>query len=85
MVVNCGKRLGLHDIGVEPAVEMVDLVLQNPRIPSRRFDYPLFPMLVEAGHSNEARPRYHCHQSRDAETAFIEGHIRRCEQIYFAD
>ena len=36
VIVNRGKRLGLHDIHVEPAVEMIDLVLQNPRIPAGR-------------------------------------------------
>jgi hypothetical protein len=82
VIVYRGKRLGLHDIGVETAVEMIDLVLQNPRIPAGRFDYPLLPMFVEEGHSNGARPRYHCHQSRDAETAFIEENIGGCEQIY---
>lgn len=70
MIVNRGKRLGLHDIGVEPAVEMIDLVLQNPRLPAGRFDHSLLSVFVEACHSNGARPRYLCHQSRDAETGF---------------
>jgi len=82
VVINRGKRFGLHDIGVEPAVKMIDLVLQNPRIPADRFDYPLLPVLVKARHSNGARHRYHCHQPRDAKTAFIEENIRRCEQLY---
>ena len=82
VIVNRGECCGLHDIGVEPAVEMIHLVLQNPRIPAGRFDRPWLSAFVEACHSNGARPRYHCHQSRDAETALIEGNIRRCKQIY---
>ena len=82
VIVNRGEGFGLHDIGIEPAVEMIHLVLQNPRIPASRFDHPWLSAFVEACHSNGARPRYHCHQSRDAETALIEGNIRRCEQIY---
>jgi hypothetical protein len=82
MIVNRRECFGLHDIGVEPAVEMIQLVLQNPRIPAGRFDHPRLSAFVEACHSNGARPRYHCHQSRDAETALIEGNIRRCKQIY---
>jgi hypothetical protein len=82
VVVNRGKRLGLHHIGVKLPMEMIDLVLQDPRIPTGRFDDSLLPVLVEAGHSNRGRSRYHGHQSRDAETAFIEGNIGSCEQIY---
>ena len=82
VIVDRGECFGLHDIGVEPAAEMIDLVLQNPRIPAGRFDHPRLSVFVEACHSNGARPCYHCHQSRDAETALVEGNIRRCEQIY---
>ena len=54
VIFNRGKRLGLHDIHVEPAVEMIDLVLQNPRIPAGRFNHPRLSAFVEACHSNGA-------------------------------
>jgi hypothetical protein len=61
---------------------MVDLVLQNPRIPAYGVNHALISMLIQAGHPNRARPPYHRHQARDTETAFMERNVRRCEQLY---
>ena len=61
---------------------MVGLVLQNPCIPARGVNHALISMLIQAGHPNRARPPYHRHQARDTETAFMEGNVRRCEQLY---
>ena len=72
MVINRCKRLGPHYIGVKAAARLIDLVLQNMHIPADGLGCPLLSVLVEAGQPNGARPRYDCHQLRDAETAFME-------------
>jgi hypothetical protein len=82
MVLNRGERLGLHDVGIKSAVEMVDLVLQNPRIPACGVDHTLISMLIQAGHPNRGRSLHHRHQARNTETAFMERNVRRCEQLY---
>src|SRR5471032_2356782 len=60
---------------------MVDLMLQNSRVPTLCLDHLRFALFVETCHSNGERTPHRSHQSRDAETTLEEGDIRRREQF----
>src|SRR5271170_5701059 len=52
MVFDRSQCLGLHDVGIETSLKVVNLVLENPRIPACGVDDTLLSMFIHAGHAN---------------------------------
>lgn len=51
---------------------MIDLVLQNSRVPALCVDEPGVPNFIEALNGHRIRTRDYCHEPRKAETSFKE-------------
>ena len=59
-----------HPVDVEAAVEMIDFVLKNSRVPTGGFDSNRFGALIKTIHRDCAGAAHQRHESSDAETAF---------------
>lgn len=73
-VLHRGKRSAVHPINVERAVEVIDFVLENPRVPSGGIDGAWLPALIEILHADGARPLDDGGKTCQAEAALKELH-----------
>ena len=62
----------MHAIDIDRAVEMIDFVLENARVPARSVDGAGLRVFVEAFHTNAAKTGDQGGVSVDAEAAFEE-------------
>ena len=77
MEIEATEGAAEHPVDVERTLQVVDLVLQDARIPSRRLnDLPL-SLFVQTLHAHVVRSRNDGRESRQAETAFEKLHLRR--------
>ena len=56
---------------------MIDLMLQDARVPTGRFDDIRFSVLIEAFHAHASSARNDRRKSRQAQAAFVEFHLLR--------
>ncbi len=81
VVLERGEGGALHGVDVEAAVQMVDFMLKDARVPSLGFDDSRCAVLVEVGDADRAGTRHGGHESRDAEAAFVGDHLGGREQL----
>src|SRR5579863_941254 len=76
--VTSGRKCpGPHPVDVERPAEMVDLVLEDPRVPATCVDGDRLSVVVERLHVDGAGARHDSLKPFDAETAFEEiDHLR---------
>ena len=65
-IIECGERAQVHAVDVQRAVEVIDLVLQDSRVPSGRFDLLGLSAVIEAVHAYAIRAIDHRGESSDA-------------------
>ena len=52
VIFNRSQRVRLHHVCIEAALKVVNLVLEDPRIPTFGVNDALFSTFVQAGHSD---------------------------------
>jgi hypothetical protein len=74
-VVDRGEAAVPHTVDIQGPFQVIDLMLQNARIPTFRFDLYELPSSVESPHSYSSSTRHDRHKAGKAETAFEETHF----------
>src|SRR6266852_4818832 len=73
-VVKRGERAGVHAIDIESPAQVVDLVLQDARVPSRCFKCFFHSTFVQKFHSDDARSGNKRGKTRQAEAPLEKLH-----------
>ena len=74
--INCHQGLRNHAVDVEGSVQVLDFVLQDPRVPTARLNRAGFAAMIQAAYLDRYRSRYDGHESRQTQASFKEGHMR---------
>ena len=70
VVIQSGKAMSQHPVNIERGVQMINLVLKNPGIPSRCFNDRRFPLMIETTDANLLRSRNKSCETWQAQAAF---------------
>ena len=71
-IIEGGEGAAAHAVDVQRAVEVIDLVLQDARVPASRFDLLGLSAVVKAIHPHAVRPVHHCGEAGHAQAALEE-------------
>src|SRR5208282_4696444 len=69
-IIERTERAAAHLVDIHVSAQVIDLVLQDARVPSRSFDHFRAAVLIEAFHANAARSRHNRGKARQAQAAF---------------
>src|SRR5258708_3961957 len=71
-----GAREGArhHAVDIEGSVQVVDLMLQDARVPATRLNADLLPLMIEAFHPHGTRTWHSCRVSPHTQAAFTKVH-----------
>src|SRR5579872_5426702 len=84
-VLRGGEGAGVHAVKIERAAQVIDLMLQNARIPTLRLDGPRFSVLVQVFDARAGGARHKAEEPGHTEAAFEEFHKRARKREHRVD